>query len=156
MTSLIEEQVRPAEKADGPWRNDFRIRTQKSSHKGHTILLVDDHKEVLDVGAKMLRALGYGVLTAQSGEQAVKFFQECKDMINVVILDMNMPGMGGGEVYDKITDLDPDVLTILVSGSSLDEDLEMSLETGKSRFLKKPFDLKTLSRKLNELINEGK
>jgi CheY-like chemotaxis protein len=104
----------------------------------------------------MLRALGYGVLTAQSGEQAVKFFQECKDMINVVILDMNMPGMGGGEAYDRITDLDPDVLTILVSGSSLDEDLEMSLETGKSRFLKKPFDLKTLSRKLNELINEGK
>ncbi len=67
-----------------------------------TILLIDDEKMILDVGCELLEELGYTVLSAQSGRQAIEVFQKNPDKIDLVIMDMIMPGMGGGETFDRL------------------------------------------------------
>ena len=65
------------------------------------ILLVDDEAMILDMGLKMLERLGYTALVAKDGEKAVEIYKAKKDAIDLVILDMIMPKMGGGEAYDR-------------------------------------------------------
>ena len=71
-----------------------------------TVLLVDDEAMVLEVGAEMIRSLGYTVLTASSGSEAVHRYQKERGGIDVVILDMIMPGMSGAQVFQRLMELD--------------------------------------------------
>ncbi|MEE9420272.1 MAG: PAS domain S-box protein, partial [Desulfatiglandaceae bacterium] len=104
-----------------------------------TILLVDDEELVLDVGVQLLRALGYTVLEAKGGREAVEIYEENKDRIDMVLLDMVMPGMGGGEAYDKMKDINPDIKALLSSGYSIDGQATEILERGCNGFIQKPF-----------------
>jgi hypothetical protein len=81
-----------------------------------TLLIVDDEELVLDVGVNMLEKLGYTVLKAYNSTEAVDIFKTNHDKIKMVILDIIMPDMGGGAVYDKIKSINPDVKVLLSSG----------------------------------------
>jgi CheY-like chemotaxis protein len=116
-----------------------------------TILLVDDEKMIIDVGRQMLEKLGYSVITAQSGEKAHEIYRENFDKIDVVILDMIMPDMDGGEVYAKLKDLQADIKVLLSSGYSIEGRASEILMHGCSGFIQKPFNLQTLSTKIREL-----
>lgn len=120
-----------------------------------TIFLVDDEERVLDAARAMLAHLGYTVLVAQGGEEAWASYQDNRDRIDLVILDMIMPGMSGGEVYDRIKALNPDVKVILSSGYSLDGKASEILERGTNAFIQKPFSITDLSRKVREVIDES-
>jgi two-component system cell cycle sensor histidine kinase/response regulator CckA len=129
-------------------------KTAEPIKKGEgTILLVDDEETVIDVGAKMLEHLGFKVLIARNGEEAVNLYTENKTSIDLVVLDMIMPGMGGGEAYDTLKEIDPDIKVILSSGYSLDGQAGEIMARGCDGFIQKPFDVGQLSRKIHEVFN---
>ncbi|MCP5104586.1 MAG: response regulator, partial [bacterium] len=85
-----------------------------------TILMVDDEDFVLDVGVEMLGEMGYTVLAAAGGKEALEVFQKNRERIDMVILDMIMPEIGGGETFNRLKKLDPGIKVLLSSGFSLD------------------------------------
>jgi PAS domain S-box-containing protein len=119
---------------------------------GETILLVDDERMILDVGRKMLEKLGYHVKTAGSGKEAVAIYSAERETINLVILDMIMPTMGGGPTFDALKKVDPNIRVLLSSGYSLNGQAADILQRGCLGFIQKPFDLGTLSQKLREIL----
>ncbi len=119
-----------------------------------TVLLVDDEEVVIDVGVQLLKKLGYNVLEAGSGKEAIQLFGEWCDKIDIIILDMIMPDIGGGEVYDRIKEIDPQVKVLLSSGYSIDGQATDILERGCNSFIQKPFNMKVLSKKIREVLNK--
>jgi len=117
-----------------------------------TVLIVDDEDVVLKVAIKMLEELGYKVYSAESGMQALEVFKKNKEEIDLVILDMIMPGMGGAEVFEAIKSEKPDVKILLSSGYSINGKAQDILRRGCDGFIQKPFDLGGLSHKLREII----
>ena len=110
---------------------------EKAPVKGsETILLVDDEEMILKVGRRMLEKLGYNVIVAKGGQQAVKAVLEMKDKIRLVILDLIMPGMDGGKVFDKIRAIQTDMPVILSSGFSLEGQANKVMQKGCNGFIK--------------------
>jgi PAS domain S-box-containing protein len=118
-----------------------------------TILIVDDDPLILDVATAMLASLGYGVLVAQGGEEAIATYRNNGDQICLVILDMIMPDMGGGRTYDELKAIDPDINVLLSSGYSIDGQASAILNRGCNGFIQKPFNLQTLSEKIRLIID---
>ena len=116
------------------------------------VLLVDDESMILEVGAEMLDRLGYTVLTASGGKKALDLYRREKAGIDLVILDMIMPGMGGGETFDRLRELDPEVRVILSSGYSVNGQATEILNRGCSGFIQKPFNLQSLSQKVSAVL----
>jgi len=116
--------------------------------------LVDDEKHILDVGVQILKFFGYKVLEAGGGKEALEIYRSEKDEIAMVILDMIMPGMGGGETYDKLKEIDPNIKVLLSSGYSIDGEATEILERGCIGFIQKPFNMKELSQKLREILDK--
>jgi two-component system cell cycle sensor histidine kinase/response regulator CckA len=119
-----------------------------------TVLLVDDEEIVIDVAVQLLKKLGYNVLEAGTGKEAIQLFGEWCDKIDIVILDMIMPDIGGGEVYDRIKEIDPQVKVLLSSGYSIDGQATDILERGCNSFIQKPFNMTVLSKKIREVLNK--
>ena len=123
-------------------------------HAGsETILLVDDEETILDVEKHMLMRMGYQVLTACNGHEALSVYRESKDSIAMVILDMIMPDMGGGQTYESLRKINPDVKVLLSSGYSLNDQASDILKMGCNGFVQKPFNIVSLSQKLRKLID---
>ncbi len=118
-----------------------------------TVLFVDDEDTILELGRQMLTALGYNVLPAGSGEEALRVYREHQEEIDLVILDMIMPQMGGGETFDLMRQINPRVKVLLSSGYSLDGQAQEILNRGCDGFIQKPFDLKALSGRLSEILS---
>ena len=122
---------------------------------GHdTVLLVDDEPIIIDVGKKMLDRLGYRVLIARSGDEALEVYGKQGKAIALVILDMIMPGMGGGETYDRLKAIDGHVRVLLCSGYSIKGQAKEIMDRGCKGFIQKPFSLYDLSRKIREVLEE--
>ena len=115
-----------------------------------TLLLVDDENMILDVGKQMITIMGYDVLTANSGKAAIEKIIEHHSEIDIVILDMVMPEMDGGDTYDILKKINKEVKVILSSGYSLDGKAEEIMNRGCSGFIQKPFSMKKLSQKISE------
>jgi len=116
------------------------------------VLLVDDEEMVLEIGEELLRALGYDVVTARNGRDALKVYGKERNTIDLIILDMIMPAMGGGEVYDQLKQINPRVKVLLSSGYSIDGPATEILKRGCNGFVQKPFDLRGLSQKIREIV----
>jgi len=117
-----------------------------------TILLVDDEEMIIDVGSQVLKKLGYDVLTARCGREAIEIYQQNRQKVLIVILDLIMPEMGGGEVYDTLKAIDPTVKVLLSSGYSREGQATEILNRGCDGFIQKPFNLQKLSEKLRQII----
>ena len=117
-----------------------------------TILLVDDEQMILDVGGQMLEKLGYQVLTAPNGKDAIQLFERHKESIVLVILDMIMPVLGGSETFDILKSMHPDLKVLLSSGYAVDGKASDILKRGCNGFIQKPFNLEQLSRKTSEAL----
>jgi PAS domain S-box-containing protein len=117
-----------------------------------TIMLVDDETSLLEVGSEMITALGYRVLPAANGQDAIDTYAKRKKDIDLVIVDMIMPGMTGGEVFTRLKKIDPHIRAILSSGYSLDDQGKKIMDSGFRGFLQKPFGMKDLSAKIKEVI----
>jgi PAS domain S-box-containing protein len=122
------------------------------SKGSETILLVDDEKVILDVNKPMLEKLGYRVIAAQNGREAISIFDDTKDEIDMVILDMIMPGLGGGAVFDHIKAVKPDIKVLLSTGYSLTGQAEAIMARGCTGVIQKPFSIEQLSLKIRQII----
>ena len=121
--------------------------------RGHeTVLVVDDEPMILDVTREMLEGLGYRALVAQGGADALEVYRADHGRIDLVILDMIMPGMGGGELLDRMKAVNPGVRVILSSGYSINGEAKAILARGARLFLQKPFRLDDLSQKIREAL----
>jgi len=126
----------------------------KSVLKGsETVLLIDDEDMIIEVGVPILEKMGYKVFIARSGKEAIKVYEENKDQIDMVILDMIMPDMSGGETYDRMKEIDPDIKVLLSSGYSINGQATEILDRGCNGFIQKPFKMKELSQKLREILD---
>jgi CheY-like chemotaxis protein len=118
-----------------------------------TILLVDDEEIVIEVGQEILERLGYQVLVAASGEEAIATYREHKNVIDLVILDMIMHHMTGMETYDTLKKEDPNIFVLLSSGYSIDGQATEILKHGCNGFIQKPFSMADLSQKVEDLLS---
>ncbi len=120
--------------------------------KGAKILVVDDEEFVLDVAVKLIERLGYSTLAAGNGKEAVELYRENSDTIDLVILDMIMPVMDGGQAFDEIRKINPRARVLLSSGYSLEGRARDILKRGCDGFIQKPFSLKELATRIKTLL----
>jgi two-component system, cell cycle sensor histidine kinase and response regulator CckA len=119
-----------------------------------TILLVDDEDFVIDVVITMLEKMEYRVLTAKNGYEAIELYKQNKNNIDLVILDMIMPDIGGSETYEKLKKINPDIKVLLSSGYSINGKVTRILEQGCDGFIQKPFNMTLLSIKIREILDK--
>jgi two-component system, cell cycle sensor histidine kinase and response regulator CckA len=117
-----------------------------------TVLLVDDEDGVRMVAGRILQQLGYQILEAPSGPRALEIYRQEQDRIDLVILDMLMPGMGGAETFQKLKGVDPGVRVLLSSGYSLNGEAQQVMAAGARGFIQKPYRLAALSHKVAEIL----
>jgi len=120
-----------------------------------TVLVVDDDPAVLEACASILSHLRYNPICASTGTEAIEMFSARMQEIDMVILDMILPDIGGGDVYDAMKAVDPGVLVLLSSGYSLDGQAQLILERGCNDFIQKPFTIEQLSQKMGAVLNRG-
>jgi two-component system cell cycle sensor histidine kinase/response regulator CckA len=114
---------------------------------------VDDEPAVLEISGKMLQKLGFRVLEACSGRDALSVYRQNRDMIDLVLLDMIMPDMGGGEVYERMKEINQNIKAILATGYSLDGEASRILKKGCDGVIQKPFSIDRLSRAIYQVLN---
>ncbi len=119
-----------------------------------TILMIDDEKLILDVGLKLLDGLGYTVLTADDGRKGLDTYARNQADIDLVILDLIMPKLSGGEVFDQLKAIDPDVKVLLSSGYSMDGHAKKIMQRGCDGFIQKPFTINEISHKIADILNQ--
>jgi len=118
-----------------------------------TILLVDDEEAVIDVNKDFLELLGYNVIIARSGREAIEIYKTGAGTIDLVILDMIMPDIGGAETFEFLKMVNPDVKTILSSGYSINDQATDIMNRGCKAFIQKPFSIQSLSQKIREVLD---
>ena len=121
-----------------------------------TILLVDDEETIINIIGMALKIFGYKVLSATGGQDAVQAYRQNQDRIALVILDMLMPQMNGGKVFDLLKEINPVVKVLLTSGYSYDEEAVKIISRGANGFIQKPFGVKELSRQIREILDHKK
>ena len=143
----LPTSTRPAEKTD--------YKDKSVIHGSGCILMVDDEPAVLEISSKMLTKLGFRVLEACSGRDALNVYRQNRHLIDLVILDMIMPDMGGGEVYDRMKDINRNVKAILATGYSLDGEASRILKKGCDGVIQKPFSIDRLSRVIYRVLKRA-
>ncbi len=120
-----------------------------------TILLVDDEDMIWDVLMDMLQTLGYQVILAGDGKEAVEIYGANPGKIDLVILDMLMPNMGGRETFFILKELDPKVRVLASSGYVSEDAIQDIMDSGAAGFLRKPYRLADLARIIREIFAKG-
>jgi two-component system, cell cycle sensor histidine kinase and response regulator CckA len=118
-----------------------------------TILLVDDEEIIINAVSRMMIHLGYTVLTARSGQEALEIYRSRREDIDLVILDLIMPGISGESAFDQLKEIDPEIDVLLASGYSAEGQTQAILQRGCRGFIQKPFTLGQLSWKLDEILH---
>ncbi len=127
---------------------------QVELHRGRgTILIVDDEEIILSINERLLSILGYTVIKANSGKMAVELYKRYSERVDLVILDITMPEMGGRETFFKLKDINSEVKVLISSGYGRDEQITELLESGCKGFLQKPFDLEELSESIRGVLS---
>jgi two-component system, cell cycle sensor histidine kinase and response regulator CckA len=131
------------------------IVTEATEPRGgnETILLVDDDDSVRNLGQEILQQYGYMVISAPDGESALRIYREERDRIDLVILDLIMPGMGGSQCLQRLLQINPQIKIVVASGYSVPGQLERSKEVGAKAFINKPYDVRQMLDVLREVLD---
>ena len=100
-----------------------------------------------------MEKLGYQVITAPNGKKALEIYKRDQNKIDMVILDMIMPDMSGGETYNHLIEINPSIKTLLSSGYSINGKAQAILNSGCHGFIQKPFNLPNLSQKIRKILD---
>ena len=118
-----------------------------------TILLVDDEAHVVEITRQMIEIMGYDVLTATSGAEAIDLYRDNRHHIDLVLLDIIMPNMGGEETFIKLKEINPKVRVLVATGYSLSQKADNLRKLGCKGFIQKPYQMNALSMKIKAIIN---
>ncbi len=117
-----------------------------------TIIVIDDDVEILEQSSNMLEAMGFNVITADSGQDGIKKYLKDHNRISLVILDMVMPGLNGAETFEYIKKINPDSRVLIITGYKKTNEIDLLLKDKTSAFLKKPYRIEQLSEKITTLL----
>ena len=126
---------------------------KENNERQPVILFADDDAICLDVGVKMLQKLGYIVLEARDGQEAIEIFLKNLSEVNLVILDMKMP-FNGGNAFFQLKKISANVKVLITSGYAKDQQIREMMEHGCSGFIQKPFSINVLSQKITNVLND--
>ena len=141
----VQESERAAPAKEERKRGDYR--------GAETIIIVDDEPDILDIGQNTLEQFGYTVLTVRSGEEAVETYTRQGDRIDLVILDLGMPGMGGEKCLRELLRMNPAVKVLIASGYAATQTVHSILEAGATGFMAKPYRLEDMLKKVREVLD---
>lgn len=130
--------------------------TEKSNELPHgteTILIVDDHETIWDFLIEALQKLGYSVLLAENGLDAVEIYEANPHQIDLVLLDMIMPKAGGHQTFYRLRAIDPHVKVLLSSGFVSEQEVQDLLDQGACGFLPKPHRLPVVAREIRRILD---
>ena len=119
-----------------------------------TILLVDDNEAVWDVLIESLQGLGYSVILAENGIDTVEIYNANPNEIDLVILDMIMPKMGGHSTFFQLKAIDPDVKVLLISGYVSEQEVNDLLSEGACGFLSKSCRINIIAEELRRIFDK--
>ncbi|MGD8844627.1 MAG: response regulator [Desulfobacteraceae bacterium] len=125
----------------------------KHNRGSETILIVDDDPLASQIGRDILERQGYRVMMADDGSEALEIYSDYKDQINVVLLDVIMPDLDGGQVLRELKKHNPNVLVIVASGYNVNRQVQEMLDYGCVDFIQKPFHSQTLSLKVRMALD---
>jgi CheY-like chemotaxis protein len=145
--------ARSAKQADMAALDSQGAADSGSGKTSGTILLADDEESVLSVCSLMLSTIGFQVMTATDGQEAVELFSEHADEISCVLLDLTMPYLDGAQVLREIRQIRPEVKVILSSGYDEDDINTRYHDLEAVNFIQKPFELATLEKRLREVLS---
>jgi len=131
-------------------------RHEESAHVrggNETLLVAEDHEGLRQLAVETLTKLGYAVIAAADGEEAVRTFREHKDRIDLVLLDVVLPKLNGPEVYARIAALKPEIAVIFATGYSPDIALMNKVLQQNLPVLQKPYAARDLGRKVRERLD---
>lgn len=120
-----------------------------------TILIIEDEETVMDVLLAFLKKSGYRVLMARTGQEAIDIANKHGSQIDLALLDIELPDMGGNIVYQHLLEICPDIKVVVCSGYSIGGPVQEVLESGAQGFIQKPFSYSALSQILNDIIKES-
>ena len=118
-----------------------------------TILIVDDQETIWDFLIEALQMLGYSVLLAENGMDAVEIYQSNPGAVDLVLMDMIMPKLGGSQAFVKIREIDPQAKILLSSGFVNEEDIQHLLQQGACGFLSKPHRLPVVVKAIRDALD---
>ncbi len=138
-------------------QDDMAVEEQKQAAPlqggQETILVVDDEPDILELAREAMGMLGYSVKSAVSGEEALQVYQDHGDSIDMVLLDLNMPGMGGYKCLQELLRLDPSVKVVIASGYTANGHGRDALSAGARGFMGKPYQLNQLAAIIRETLD---
>lgn len=140
----------PAIKGKVPAAKQVRVLNMENSG---TILVIEDEEMVMDVTCSMLQNLGYRVLAARSGEEALRIADSHDGQIDLALLDIMLPDMGGKDIYPRLLASRPKLRVIVCSGYAFNGPAQEILKQGAQGFIQKPYTMAALSEKLSATIN---
>lgn len=117
------------------------------------ILFIDDEPPILDFAAEFLELMGYTVFTASGGSEAVDIFRDKRGLIDLVVMDMIMPGINGSRLILMLKEINPEIRIILSSGYSMQGDVQKIMEHGCHGFIQKPFKMADLACIISRTLN---
>jgi PAS domain S-box-containing protein len=143
---LLPVAAQPTEVPAGPAEKEITIVPRG------TILIVDDEETVQAVAARMLEALGFAVLLASDGLQALQIYAQKRDTITAVLMDLTMPHLDGEEAFRELRRMDPHVRVLLMSGYNEQDAIARFVGKGLAGFIQKPFNVNDLKESLRLLF----
>jgi CheY-like chemotaxis protein len=126
---------------------------KENNERQPVILFADDDATCLDVGVKILESLGYNVLEARDGQEAIEVFLNNQSEVDLVILDMKMP-YNGGITFLELKKINANVRVVIASGYAKDQQIKEMMEKGCRGFIQKPFRIKSLSQKITNALSD--
>jgi DNA-binding NtrC family response regulator len=123
-----------------------------STAPAHTILVVDDDMSIRLVASEALRQHGYQVLSASSSREALELLRQFEGTVHLLLTDVNLPGMSGGELAEEVASLRPGTRVLFMSGYSAGAALHDSVRESGVAFLAKPFVPDVLLRRVKAVL----
>jgi len=121
-----------------------------------TVLIGEDEDALRKIAADFLRTLGYRVVAARNGDDALALFREKPGEIDMALLDIAMPGMNGLDVYHEIKKVRPDIDVLFMTGYSLDAANISTIQNQGISIIRKPFTMTALARRIREILDKEK
>ena len=130
------------------------VEPQPISRGTETILLVDDEEAIRGFAQQALMKFGYKVFTASTGEEALELYSVQPNQIDLIVMDLGMPGMGGHKCLQELLKINPEVRVVIASGYSINGQVKQSMEAGAKGYVGKPYQLADLLNTVRAVLDE--